>query len=93
MFKIKKKINTPGIILDFYKTSDDLYIIIACFTQINIYKANDFSIFKEIKMPYNRKIEYDNLNIIDDNKIIFFGKKIGILTLSQDGPLQSQALA
>ena len=37
MFEIKKKINTPGIIIDFYKTSDDLYIIIACFTQINIY--------------------------------------------------------
>ena len=81
-FEIMKKINIPEKIYDFFKTSDDLYIIIACFRKIYIYNTNDFSIFKEIEVPFNEKIIYSNINILDDNNIIFFGKNIGILTLN-----------
>ena len=76
-FQIKEKINTPERISDFIQTSDALYIIIACFNTLYIYKSNNFSIFKEIKLPKN-----DNINIIDDNKIILSGKNIGIFTIN-----------
>ena len=81
-FELSTKINTPENIGDFIKTSDDLYIIIACFEKIYIYKSNNFSIFKEIKLPVNDVINYDSINIIDDNKIIFYGKNIGIFTIN-----------
>ena len=47
-FENTSKINTSEKIADFIKTSDDLYIIIACFNTIYIYRSNNFSIFKKI---------------------------------------------
>jgi len=81
-FEISKTINTPKEIRDFIKTSDDLYIIIACFDTIYIYASDNFSIFKEIKLPVIDQINYDSINIIDDNKIIFYGKNISIFTIN-----------
>jgi len=37
---------------------------------------------KEIKLPVIDQINYDSINIIDDNKIIFYGKNISIFTIN-----------
>ena len=81
-FEFKKKINIPEEIKDFFKTSDDLYIIIACFRKIYIYQTSDFSILKQIEIPFKKEIIYSHINILDDNNIIFFGENIGVLTLN-----------
>ena len=49
-FEVLNKITTPEKIADFIISQDELYIIISCFKKIYIYKSNNFSIFKEIKL-------------------------------------------
>ena len=77
-FEILNKIQTPQKIADFIITSDDLYIIIACLEKIYIYKSNNLNFFKEIKLTVNG----DDIKFIDDNKIIYSGKDIGIFTIN-----------
>ena len=77
-FEILNKIQTPEKIADFIITSDDLYIIIACLEKIYIYKSNNLTFFKEIKLTVNG----DDIKFIDDNKIIYSGKDIGIFTIN-----------
>ena len=82
-YEIINKIKTPSIIANFIQTQDDLYIIIACEFTICIYKSDNFSLFKKIELsPEGEKIKFNNSNIIDDNKIILFGKKISIFTIN-----------
>ena len=77
-FEILNKIETPEKIADFIITQDDLYIIIACLEKIYIYKSKEFIFFKEIKSIKN---DYD-IQLIDDNKIIYSGKDISIFTIN-----------
>ena len=78
-FEVLNKITTPEKIADFIISQDELYIIIACFKKIYIYKSNNFSIFKEIKLF---AINGYDINFIDDNKIIYYGNNIGIFTIN-----------
>ena len=77
-FEILNKIQTTEKIADFIITPDDLYIIIACFGKIYIYKSNNFTIFKKMKLT----VTGDDINFIDDNRIIISGKDIHIFTIN-----------
>ena len=78
-FEILNKIETLEKIEDFIITPDDLYIIIACLEKIYIYKSKDYIFFKEIKLIKNY---HDDIQLIDDNKIIYSGIDIGIFTIN-----------
>ena len=77
-FEIISKLQIP-MLIDFIKTSNQLYIIALCLNNIKVYKSKDFSLVKEIKINE----EFEILNEIDDDKIILAGKIIGIFNINQ----------